>query len=158
MVRTEKVASERSRTAGDAAVRACVLAGAGKSFCAGADIGWMARMVEYSEDDNRRDARALAAMFEALDTLPQPLIGRVHGAALGGGTGLAAVCDLVVASPEAAFGFTEVKLGILPAVISPYCVAKIGAGHGAVAAGQAVGLVPDPAWALTFDATGRLMS
>lgn len=116
-------------TAGDPSVRACVLAGAGKSFCAGADIGWMARMVEYSEDENRRDARALAAMFEALDTLPQPLIGRVHGAALGGGTGLAAVCDLVVASPEASFGFTEVKLGILPAVISPYCVARIGPGH-----------------------------
>ena len=66
-------------------------------------------------------------MFEALDTLPVPLVGRVHGAALGGGTGLAAVCDIVVAAEDAVFGFTEVKLGILPAVISPYCVAKIGA-------------------------------
>jgi methylglutaconyl-CoA hydratase len=112
----------------DDALRVAVLAGAGPSFSAGADLTWMARMVNYSEAENRRDARALAEMFEALDTLPVPLVGRVHGAALGGGTGLAAVCDIVVASQEAVFGFTEVKLGILPAVISPYCVAKIGPG------------------------------
>lgn len=116
-------------TAADASVRACVLAGAGKVFSAGADIGWMAKMADYSEDENRTDARAMAEMFEALDTLPQPLIGRVHGAAIGGGTGLAAVCDVVVASEDAVFAFSEVKLGILPAVISPYCVAKMGAGN-----------------------------
>jgi methylglutaconyl-CoA hydratase len=113
-------------TARDPDVRVCVIAGAGRAFCAGADVKWMARMVEYTEDENRRDARAMAEMFEALNTLPQALIGRVHGAALGGGTGLAAVCDLVVAAADASFGFTEVKLGILPAVIAPYCVAKIG--------------------------------
>lgn len=110
----------------DPDLRVCVLAGAGKAFCAGADIKWMARMVDYDEDENRRDARLMAEMFEALDTLPQALIGRVHGAALGGGTGLAAVCDLVVSADDAVFGFTEVKLGILPAVIAPYCVGKIG--------------------------------
>ncbi len=116
-------------TAADPDVRACVIAGAGPAFCAGADIGWMARMVDYTEARNREDARAMAGMFDALDRLPQPLVGRVHGAALGGGTGLAAVCDVVVAAEDAVFGFTEVTLGILPAVISPYCVAKMGPGH-----------------------------
>ncbi|MCU0255929.1 MAG: enoyl-CoA hydratase-related protein [Vicinamibacterales bacterium] len=114
-------------TAADASVRACVLAGAGPVFSAGADIAWMARMVDYSEEENRRDARAMAEMFDALDRLPQPLVGRVQGAALGGGAGLAATCDIVVAADTAVFGFTEVKLGILPAVISPYCVRKVGA-------------------------------
>jgi methylglutaconyl-CoA hydratase len=107
--------------------RVAVLAGAGRSFCAGADLTWMSRMVGYSHDENVRDARAMAAMFEALDALPIPLIGRVHGAALGGGAGLAAVCDIVVAAEDTVFGFTEVKLGILPAVISPYVIAKTGA-------------------------------
>jgi methylglutaconyl-CoA hydratase len=106
--------------------RVAVLAGAGKTFCAGADLAWMSRMVKYTFDENVRDAAAMAAMFEALDSLPIPLIGRVHGAALGGGSGLAAVCDIVVAADDAIFGFTEVKLGILPAVISPYVVQKIG--------------------------------
>jgi methylglutaconyl-CoA hydratase len=107
--------------------RAAVLAGAGRSFCAGADLAWMSKMVAYSHDDNVRDARAMATMFEALDRLPIPLIGRAHGVALGGGAGLAAVCDIVVAAEDTVFGFTEVKLGILPAVISPYVIAKIGA-------------------------------
>jgi methylglutaconyl-CoA hydratase len=107
-------------------LRAVVLAGAGKVFCAGADLGWMSKMVRYSEDENLRDASAMSAMFAALDTLPVPLIGRVHGAALGGGSGLAAVCDIVVADEPCVFGFTEVKLGILPAVISPFALAKIG--------------------------------
>ncbi len=117
------------RLASDESVRVVILRGAGKSFCAGADLTWMQRMVGYTEDENRRDARAMAEMFEALDTLPKPLVGVVHGAALGGGTGLAAVCDIVIAADDALFGFTEVKLGILPAVISPYSVAKIGASH-----------------------------
>ena len=108
------------------AARAAVLSGAGKMFCAGADLTWMSKMVAYSHEENVRDARAMARMFEALDRLPIPLIGRVHGAALGGGVGLAAVCDIVVAAEDAAFGFTEVKLGIIPAVISPYALAKIG--------------------------------
>jgi methylglutaconyl-CoA hydratase len=83
-------------------------------------------MVAYTRDENVGDARAMAAMFDALDRLPIPLIGRVHGAALGGGVGLAAVCDIVVAAQDTIFGFTEVKLGIMPAVISPYALAKIG--------------------------------
>ena len=106
--------------------RVAVLAGAGKSFCAGADLTWMSKTIAYTRDDNVNDARAMAAMFDALDRLPIPLVGRVHGAALGGGVGLAAVCDIVVSTEDAIFGFTEVKLGILPAVISPYALAKIG--------------------------------
>ena len=107
-------------------VRVAVLRGEGTHFCAGADLTWMSKMVSYSHAENVRDAKAMAAMFQALDTLPIPLIGRIHGAALGGGAGLAAVCDIVVASDTAQFGFTEAKLGILPAVISPFTVAKIG--------------------------------
>jgi methylglutaconyl-CoA hydratase len=110
----------------DRTVRAVVLAGNGKAFCAGADLGWMAKAVDYSREENQRDAEDLARMLEALDTLPVPLIGRVHGGALGGGAGLVAVCDVVVAADDAVFGFTEVKLGIIPAVISPYVVHKIG--------------------------------
>lgn len=106
--------------------RVVILRGEGKVFCAGADLTWMSRMVDYSHDENVRDAEAMAEMFIALDSLPVALIGRVHGAALGGGAGLAAVCDIVVAAEDAVFGFTEAKLGILPAVISPFVVAKIG--------------------------------
>ena len=107
-------------------VRVAVLAGAGSVFCAGADLTWMARMAAYTHDENVRDASAAAAMYAALDRLPIPLVGRIHGAALGGGAGLAAVCDVVVADTQTVFGFTEVKLGLAPAVISPYVVAKIG--------------------------------
>lgn len=110
----------------DAGARVAVLAGAGKVFCAGADLSWMSKTIAYSRDENIRDARVMAAMFEALDRLPVPLIGRVHGAALGGGVGLAAVCDIVASAEDAVFGFTEVRLGILPAVISPYAIGKIG--------------------------------
>lgn len=106
--------------------RVAVLRGEGKAFSAGADLAWMARMIEYSHEENVRDASAVGAMFQALDSLPLPLIGRVHGAALGGGAGLAAVCDIVVAAEDAVFGFTEAKLGILPSVIAPFSVAKIG--------------------------------
>ena len=106
--------------------RAAVLSGAGKVFCAGADLAWMSKMIGYSREVNVRDAREMARMFSALDRLPIPLIGCIHGAALGGGAGLAAVCDIVIAAEDAIFGFTEVKLGILPAVISPYALAKIG--------------------------------
>jgi methylglutaconyl-CoA hydratase len=113
-------------TAADEEVRAAVLAGSGKVFCAGADLDWMARMAACSQEENVRDATAMANMYSVLDRLPLPLIGRIHGAALGGGVGLAAVCDIVVADEDAVFGFTEVKLGILPAVISPYVLAKIG--------------------------------
>ncbi len=108
------------------APRVAIFAGAGKVFSAGADLTWMSKMVGYSREENVRDAKAMARMFEALDQLPIPLVGRIHGAALGGGAGLAAVCDVVVAAEDAAFAFTEVKLGIIPAVISPYVLAKIG--------------------------------
>jgi methylglutaconyl-CoA hydratase len=114
------------RVGGKGSARVAVLSGAGKVFCAGADLMWMTKMVDYSAEENVRDARALAGMFQALNDMPIPLVGRIHGAALGGGAGLAAVCDVVVAADDAIFGFTEAKLGILPAVISPFTVAKIG--------------------------------
>lgn len=110
----------------DGSVRVVVLRGAGASFCAGADLQWMSKMAAYSREENIADATTAASMFLALDSLPVPVIGRVHGAALGGGAGLAAVCDVVVAADDAMFGFTEVVLGILPAMISPYVVRKIG--------------------------------
>jgi methylglutaconyl-CoA hydratase len=106
--------------------RVAILAGAGKAFCAGADLAWMSKMAAYSVTENLEDARRAAALFRALNGLPFPLVGRIHGAALGGGSGLAAVCDIVVAADTAVFGFTEAKLGILPAMISPFVVAKIG--------------------------------
>jgi methylglutaconyl-CoA hydratase len=115
-----------ARIGAEAGVRVVVVAGAGPSFCAGADVTWMSKTIGYTEAQNLEDARAAAAMFAALDGLPVPLIARVQGAALGGGAGLAAVCDIVVAEENAVFGFTEVKLGILPAVISPFALAKIG--------------------------------
>ncbi len=110
----------------DSAVRVVVLAGAGKVFSAGADAAWMARMAGASFDDNQRDAVATTAMLRAINALPVAVIGRIHGAALGGGSGLAAVCDIVVAESRTVFGFTETKLGILPAMISPFVLPKIG--------------------------------
>jgi len=107
-------------------LRVVVLSGAGKTFCAGADVTWMAKTIGYTEDENLRDAATMSRMFAAIDELPVPVVGRIHGAALGGGAGLAAVCDIVIAEEQALFGFTEVKLGILPAVISPFALAKIG--------------------------------
>jgi methylglutaconyl-CoA hydratase len=110
----------------DASVRSIVLAGEGKTFSGGADINWMRASLALSEDENVRDAEAMAAMFRAIDGCPKPVIARVHGAALGGGVGLAAVADIAVAANDTIFGFTETKLGILPAVISPFVLAKIG--------------------------------
>jgi methylglutaconyl-CoA hydratase len=106
--------------------RAVVLCGAGPVFCAGADLHWMARMVDYSREENLEDAGRAALMLQMLDGLPVPLIGRVQGGALGGGAGLAAICDVVVAADDAVFGFTETTLGIVPALIAPYVVRKIG--------------------------------
>ena len=111
----------------DEDVRVAVLAGAGPSFCAGADLTWMTRVAAYTPAENVRDATAAAKMYSLIDRLPIALIGRIHGAALGGGAGLAAICDIVIAEDRTVFGFTEVKLGILPAVVSPYVLAKIGA-------------------------------
>lgn len=109
--------------------RAVVLAGAGPSFSAGADLTWMRSMRGRSEEENLADARTVAAMFRALDELPCAVIGRVHGHAMGGGAGLVAVCDTVVAAADTVFAFSEVKLGIAPAVISPYVVRSIGRSH-----------------------------
>ena len=110
----------------DPAVRVVVLEGAGASFSAGADLHWMRRMAAAGETANRDDALALAGLLRALDELPKPTIARVHGAAFGGGVGLVAACDIAIGVPEAKFGLTESKLGLLPAVISPYVVAAIG--------------------------------
>lgn len=114
------------RLGDDEAVRVVVLAGRGKSFSAGADLDWMRRAAGYNAEANRRDARALAAMYRTIHGLPKPTVARVHGAALGGGTGLAGACDIALASSEASFGTTEVKLGIIPAVISPYVIEAMG--------------------------------
>ena len=107
-------------------IRAVVIAGAGKIFCAGADVTWMSKALTYTEEENLRDAMAMSRMFAAINDLPVAVIGRIQGAALGGGAGLAAVCDIVVSEEGAIFGFTETKLGIIPAVISPFALAKIG--------------------------------
>ena len=109
-----------------AALRAVVLAGDGPSFCAGADIAWMRAAMSLDVEGNEQDAMAMADMFEAIDVCPVPVVARVHGAALGGGMGLCAVADVVIAESGARFGFTETRLGILPAVIAPFVVAKIG--------------------------------
>jgi methylglutaconyl-CoA hydratase len=110
-------------------VRVVILAGEGRVFCGGADIGWMRDSLDLSFEDNVRDAERMSDMFRAIDNCSKPVIGRISGAALGGGAGLTAVCDIAIAADDAVFGFTEVKLGIIPAVISPFVLAKIGASH-----------------------------
>jgi methylglutaconyl-CoA hydratase len=109
---------------GDA--RAVVLAGDGPSFCAGADVEWQRSSLDLSYDDNVADAFRLYRMMETIDTCPAPVVGRIHGYALGGGSGLAACVDVGIASEDAVFGFSEVKLGIIPAVISPFVLPRIG--------------------------------
>ena len=113
----------------DAGVRVVVLAGRGRHFSAGADLNWMQRASACTEAENLADARKFAAMLQALSGLPKPTIARVQGAALGGGTGLAAACDMVVAADNAQFSTSEVKFGIIPAVISPYVLRAIGPRH-----------------------------
>lgn len=147
----------------DPGVRVVVLAGAGKVFSAGADAAWMARMGASTQAENEADALATTAMLRAINSLPVVVIGRIHGAALGGGSGLAAVCDIVVADERAVFGFTETKLGILPAMISPFVLPKIGVSAarelfltGArfdAARAQAIGLVHAVVPAEALDAT-----
>jgi methylglutaconyl-CoA hydratase len=107
-------------------VRAVVLAGDGPSFCAGADVEWMRASIDLSYDENVADALALRRMLEAIDRCPAPVVARVHGHALGGGCGLVACADVAVADEGTVFAFSEVKLGIVPAVISPFALAKIG--------------------------------
>jgi methylglutaconyl-CoA hydratase len=112
--------------AADATTRVIELSGAGKAFCAGADIDWMKKMSGFTMQENLRDSAELASLFRSFDELAKPIVARVQGAALGGGTGLVAVCDFVVAAENAIFGTTEVRIGVIPAVISPYLVHKIG--------------------------------
>jgi methylglutaconyl-CoA hydratase len=108
--------------------RVVVLAGEGKSLSAGADVDWMRSSVDLSQDENVADANALRRMLEAIDSCPAPVVARVQGYALGGGAGLVAAADIAIAARDAVFAFSEVKLGIIPAVISPLALAKIGPG------------------------------
>lgn len=111
----------------NSSVRLMVLASEGKNFSAGADLDWMVRMVDYDRDENIRDANALASMLRKLNYLPVPTIARVQGAAMGGGAGLVCCCDIAIASPRASFAFSEAKLGLIPATITPYVLQSIGA-------------------------------
>lgn len=110
----------------DPNVKVVILAAQGASFCAGADLAWMQKMIGYTQDENIEDARALAQMLRAIDECPKPVIAQVAGNAFGGGVGLVSVCDLVVSLESAQFCFSEVKLGLIPAVISPFVLNKIG--------------------------------
>jgi methylglutaconyl-CoA hydratase len=107
-------------------VRVVVLGGRGKVFSAGADLDWMKELAGFGREENLREARAMADLFFALATSPKPVVARVQGAALGGGVGLVAACDIAVAAEGTRFGFPEVRLGLVPAVISPYVLSKIG--------------------------------
>jgi len=115
--------------ASDDAVRVVVLTGAGKSFCAGGDLGWMAAQREMDAATRSAEAGKLAAMLGALNSLPKPLIGRVQGNAFGGGVGMAAVCDVAIGVDTLKMGFTETRLGIIPATIGPYVLARMGEGR-----------------------------
>jgi methylglutaconyl-CoA hydratase len=110
----------------DKNLRLIIISGRGSSFCAGADLNWMKAMKDYSKEENFRDSKELAKLFSTINECEVPVIGRINGHALGGGVGLVSVCDYVVAVVDAMFGFTEVRLGLIPAVISPYCISKIG--------------------------------
>jgi methylglutaconyl-CoA hydratase len=121
-----RLTQEFRRVGDDDTVRAVVLAANGKSFCAGADLTWMKRMAGYRREENEADATRLAAMMRTLNELPKPVIGLIQGAAFGGGVGLVACCDIAIAVESAVFSLTEVRLGLIPAVISPYVVRAIG--------------------------------
>lgn len=113
----------------DINVRVVILTGAGQAFCAGGDMHWMRASLDLTDAENLAEAQAMASMFETVWNFPKPLIARVNGPAIGGGAGLVACCDLAIASETARFGFGEVKIGIIPAVIGQYVVPKIGYGH-----------------------------
>jgi methylglutaconyl-CoA hydratase len=110
----------------DDTVRVIVLGGRGKAFCAGADLNWMRTMASFTREDNLREAQSLADLFFTVYDSPKPVVARVHGAALGGGSGLVAACDIAIAAHDTVFGFTEVRLGLIPSVISPYVFPRIG--------------------------------
>lgn len=125
----DALAAAAARLDADAAVRVVVLTGAGASFCAGADLGWMRAQFAEGRAGRLAEARRLAAMLQALNTLGKPVIARVNGAAYGGGVGLISVCDVAVAAETARFGLTETRLGVIPATIAPYVLARIGEGR-----------------------------
>lgn len=110
-------------------VRVVVLQGAGPVFCAGGDLDWMKAQIAANRETRMAEARKLAVMLKTLNELPKPLIGRIHGGAFGGGVGLVAVCDVAIAAQGTKFGLTETKLGLIPATISPYVLARMGEGH-----------------------------
>ncbi len=115
--------------AADDEVWVVVFTGSGKSFCAGADLNWMKKMVNYTREENIADSLEMSTMFETIDTCPKPVIGRINGAAFGGGLGLVCACDIAIGLEDSLFAFSEVNLGIIPAVISPYVVRKLGPGR-----------------------------
>ncbi len=122
--------TEMAGTVGAASeTRAVVLSGAGKLFCAGGDLAWMKAQIEADRPTRMREARKLAEMLNALNTMPTPLIGRIHGGAFGGGVGMACVCDVAIAEEATTFGLTETRLGLIPATIGPYVVARMGEGN-----------------------------
>ncbi len=114
--------------AGDDSLRAVVLSGKGKSFCAGADLNWMRGVIKQSFEENLEESNALADLFWSIYTCKRPVIGRINGAAIGGGTGFVAVCDIAIAARSAVFSFSEVKIGVVPACIGPYVIKKMGEG------------------------------
>jgi len=148
---------------GDPSVRLVILDGEGAAFCGGADVNWMRAALDLDEAANVQDAEAMSDMLRAIDRCPKPVIAQVHGAAVGGGAGLCAVCDIVVASEATVFGFTETKLGIIPAVISPFAIAKIGVSNArrwflsgerfSAVRAREIGLVHDVVTAAELDAT-----
>lgn len=124
-----ELAQAADRLAADNAVRVVVLTGQGESFCAGGDLGWMRAQADASREERMAEARKLALALRGLNELPKPLIGRINGQAFGGGLGLISVCDVVVAVDTAKFGFTETRLGLVPATISPFVLARMGEAH-----------------------------
>jgi methylglutaconyl-CoA hydratase len=125
----DEIAAAAGLIAAEAGIRAVVLTGAGRSFCAGGDLGWMREQFAADRAGRMAEARRLAAMLNTLNTLPKPLIGRINGQAFGGGVGMMAVCDVAIAAEGARFGLTETRLGLIPATISPYVVARMGEGR-----------------------------
>ena len=122
--------TDMARTLGAAEeTRAIVLSGTGKTFCAGGDLNWMKAQIEADREGRMTEARKLAAMLQALNTMPTPLIGRLHGGAFGGGVGMACICDVTIAETGTRFGLTETKLGLIPATIGPYVLARMGEGR-----------------------------
>lgn len=146
----------------DEETRVVVLSGAGRSFCAGGDLNWMQKSASYTKKQNLEDAKRLSGMLHAVNECPKPVVARIQGNALGGGAGLVAACDIAIAADSAQFGFTEVKLGIVPAAIGPFVVRKIGESHARhhfllgdrfdAAEARAIGLVHAVAPASALDA------